>query len=178
VPPGYELTTLKQFGDLRAVYRAYDESFRDHWGHVDRPEEVGFREFAHHIEEPDFDPELWLLLVEEETNEITAVGLCSPKSEENPTIGHVDILGVRRPWRRQGQGLLLLHQIFALFQQKGTYKQVALNVDAQSLTGATRLYERAGMRIERTYLIYEKVLQHGRDLSVTAVPEIKTGETS
>jgi mycothiol synthase len=36
---------------------------------------------------------------------------------------------------------------------------VALGVDSESLTGATRLYERAGMRVERLYSVYRKELR-------------------
>jgi hypothetical protein len=35
---------------------------------------------------------------------------------------------------------------------------VGLGVDAASLTGATRLYEKAGMHVTRRYDTYEKVL--------------------
>jgi len=42
---------------------------------------------------------------------------------------------------------------------------VGLGVDAQSLTGATRLYEKAGIRVERQYDVYEKELRPGKDLS-------------
>jgi hypothetical protein len=34
-----------------------------------------------------------------------------------------------------------------------------LGVDAQSVTGATRLYEKAGMRVTRRYDTYEKILR-------------------
>ncbi|MCA9981291.1 MAG: GNAT family N-acetyltransferase, partial [Anaerolineales bacterium] len=152
LPDDLRLTTLAEYGAdrLPEVYRAYNDSFRDHWGHVESPEAEGLEQFRHRTEDPDFDPALWFLLVDKASDEIAAVALCMPKSEEDPTIGHVDLLGVRRPWRRRGLGLLLLQQVFCTFVQRSGFRQVALNVDAQSLTGATRLYERAGMRVERT----------------------------
>jgi mycothiol synthase len=39
-----------------------------------------------------------------------------------------------------------------------------MGVDAQSLTGATQLYERAGMHVERRFANFEKVLRPGRDM--------------
>jgi mycothiol synthase len=48
-------------------------------------------------------------------------------------------------------------------------KKVALGVDAASLTGATRLYERAGMHVARQYDTYEKELRPGRDLSTQII---------
>jgi mycothiol synthase len=44
-------------------------------------------------------------------------------------------------------------------------------VDASSLTGATRLYEKAGMRVLRQFDNYEKELRPGRDVSTQAVEE-------
>ena len=41
---------------------------------------------------------------------------------------------------------------------------------SQNLTGATRLYERAGMHVARTYISYEKELRAGIELSTQAIP--------
>jgi mycothiol synthase len=68
------------------------------------------------------------------------------------------VLGVRRPWRRRGLGLALLRSAFGGFYRRGTRK-VALAADSQSLTGATRPYERAGMHLERLYSVYRKELR-------------------
>ncbi len=78
-------------------------------------------------------------------------------------MGWVNVLGVRRPWRRQGLALALLHHSFNIFQQRGK-KRAGLGVDAGSLTGATRLYEKAGMHSYRQEDIYEMVLRDGKDL--------------
>jgi mycothiol synthase len=42
---------------------------------------------------------------------------------------------------------------------------VALSVDAESPTGATRLYERVGMRAYQEFVLYEKELRAGKPLS-------------
>jgi len=42
---------------------------------------------------------------------------------------------------------------------------VRLDADSQSLTGALRVYERAGMRVVRQFVTYEKVLRPGIDLA-------------
>jgi mycothiol synthase len=77
-----------------------------------------------------------------------------------PDRGWVNDLAVRRPWRGRGLGEALLRHAFGAFYRRGQ-RTVALGVDSQSLTGATRLYERVGMRVERQYDICEKVLQAG-----------------
>ena len=38
-----------------------------------------------------------------------------------------------------------------------------LNADAENLTGAMRLYERAGFRIRKTYISYRKSLRGNGD---------------
>lgn len=64
----------------------------------------------------------------------------------------------------EGLGLALLYAAFGEFYQRGERK-VALQVDAQSLTGATRLYERAGMHLVRQFDRYEKEMRAGSELS-------------
>jgi mycothiol synthase len=43
-------------------------------------------------------------------------------------------------------------------------KNIGLGVDASNSTGATRLYQRAGMHIVSEFVTYDKELRAGRDL--------------
>ena len=79
-------------------------------------------------------------------------------------IGWVGTLGVRRPWRKKGLGLALLQYSFGEFYKRGN-PTVGLGVDASNPTGATRLYQRAGMHVASEFLMYEKELRAGRELS-------------
>jgi ribosomal protein S18 acetylase RimI-like enzyme len=72
-------------------------------------------------------------------------------------MGWVRGLGVRRGWRGRGLGLALLQHTFGAFYARGR-STVGLGVDAQSPTGATRLYQRAGMRVTEEYETYQKIL--------------------
>jgi ribosomal protein S18 acetylase RimI-like enzyme len=139
-----------------------DEAFQDSWGYVKRPEEEGFARFEHRvIQDPAFDPTLWYLAMDGE--EIAGVAGCDPQTGEDTEMGFVSVLGVRRLWRRRGVGLALLHHAFGEFHRRGK-KRVGLGVDADSLTGATRLYERAGMHVARQIVTYEKELRPGEEL--------------
>jgi ribosomal protein S18 acetylase RimI-like enzyme len=51
--------------------------------------------------------------------------------------------------------MALLKRAFLNFYERGK-RYVVLGVDAGNSTGATRLYERAGMRVVRRYVRYEK----------------------
>lgn len=148
-----------------AVIRAVRDAFQDHWGYVEQPFEDMYERWTHFMHNrEDYDPSLWFLAMDGE--EIAGMSLCAPKASEDPDMGWVNTLGVRRPWRRQGIGLALLHHTFAEFHKRGKAR-VGLGVDAGSLTGATGLYEKAGMRAvaERQFDTYRKILRPGRDIS-------------
>lgn len=166
-PNGITLCTFADKPDDRALALAIRDAFKDHWGYVESPIEEELERWRHQTSnDPDFDPSLWFLAME--GREIAGVSMCWPKSHEDPKMGYVGVLGVRRPWRRQGLGLALLHHSFEELYRRGLRK-VGLDVDATSLTGATRLYERAGMYVNRQSHAYEKELRSGKDLSTQSV---------
>lgn len=167
LPPGLTIRTMIRHQDEAAILHADREAFRDHWGYVESPFEDQFKGFLHWIEnDPHFDPSLWFLAMD--GDEIAGLSLCQSHTAEDPNMGFVDSLGVRRPWRRKGLGLALLHHSFGELYRRGKCR-VGLGVDAGSLTGATRLYERAGMHVHRQYANYEKELRPGVDLSTQSL---------
>lgn len=153
--------------DLEAVYRAVDESFSDHYGHVDTPFEEGVKRFKHFMTGYDgFDPTLWFLAMD--GDEVAGICLSREHGYDDPEVGYVNTLGVRRPWRRRGLGLALLRHAFGELYTRGKRK-TGLGVDAENLTGAMRLYETAGMHIHRAFERYEKELRPGREISVQSL---------
>jgi mycothiol synthase len=163
-PEGIRISSYQEYPHLDSIYRAVNEAFEDHWGYVD-PEDFDERmeRMRHSIEHDEsFDASLWFIALEDD--EIAGGALCSPRLGEDKEIGIVDTLGVRRPWRRQGLGLALLHQAFGEFHRRGKAR-VGLSVDSENLTGATRLYEKAGMHVAREFVLYEKEIHPGEELS-------------
>ena len=65
---------------------------------------------------------------------------------------------MRRAYRRRGIAEALLKTAFAELYRRGE-RRVGLGVDAESPTGATRVYERAGMRTLWHAIVYEKELR-------------------
>jgi GNAT superfamily N-acetyltransferase len=90
--------------------------------------------------------------------EVAGVLVAETKGADDPDCGTVADLGVRRPWRGRGLGLALLGRAFDEFRERGLTR-ARLNVDAASPTGATRLYERAGMTVELGWDRWEKELR-------------------
>jgi mycothiol synthase len=167
VPEGIAICPFVREKQMRALIMADREAFRDHWGYIEHPLEEEYKEWLHWIDnDPDHDPSLWFLALD--GDEIAGMSLCRLKVAEDPGMGYVETLGVRRHWRRRGVALALLHHSFGELYRRGQRK-VSLDVDAQSLTGATRVYEKAGMQVQRRAVTYEKELRPGHDLSTRSV---------
>jgi len=151
---GITMRTFVQGQDERRVFEADEDIFQDHWGYTPG----NFAEWVRTgTKVATFDASLWFLAMA--GNEIAGYSLCLLNVGEQINMGFVDSLGVRRPWRKHGLGLALLHHSLGEFYKRGI-RHAELSVDAENLSGATRLYERAGMHRAKKYDVrYEKVLR-------------------
>jgi mycothiol synthase len=135
--------------DAEAFHAAQTEAFEDEWGFVPLP----FEEWRKlRLEADDFEPSLWTMA--RDGDEVAAVVRCDAFRYGG---GWVGLIGVRKPWRRRGLGLALLHHTFRLFHNRGE-RRIGLGVDSANATGATELYERAGMYVETEEVTYERDL--------------------
>jgi len=147
-PLGIELTPFRR-EDARSFHAALNEAFAEEWGWHAAP----FEEWQEgRLDAPDTDLSLWF--VAREGDEVAGVVRCETRRDGGGWIG---ALGVLKPWRRRGVGRALLLHAFSEFHGRGA-PHVGLGVDAQNPTGATRLYEGAGMRVVKEDVIYEKEL--------------------
>ena len=148
LPEGLAMDTFL-LEDARAFHAASSEAFADEWGHTP----MQFEEWwAMRSKDPAFDPTLWFVIRDD--HELAAVIRCEAGRHGG---GFVGMLGVRKPWRRRGLGLALLLHAFGAFHAQGL-RRVSLGVDSENPTGATRLYERAGMHVESEYVTFERGL--------------------
>jgi GNAT superfamily N-acetyltransferase len=115
-----------------------------------------------------FDPTLWFLAMDGPSGEIAGICLCRAQAYNDPNVGWVNILAVRRPWRKRGIGLALLRHAFGELYRRGK-NMAGLGVDAENLTGALRLYENAGMHVHRAFDLFEKEVRPGREISVQSL---------
>ncbi|MCA1899138.1 MAG: GNAT family N-acetyltransferase [Chloroflexi bacterium] len=151
-PEGVELRPFIKDEHAVAVWRADNEAFRDHWGSRESSYEVwSHRKFGR----SDFDPSLWMVAWDGEQ----VAGFSQNRFRMG--IGWIGSLGVRRPWRRRGLGLALLLHSFGEFYKRGA-TVIGLGVDSANPSGATRLYQRAGMYVASEFATYEKELRPGR----------------
>ena len=170
-PAGVHVRAFVPGQDDRATLGVIRAAFRDHWGHVEQPFEENLQTWTHRWRnDPEFDPSLWFLAVA--GDEVVGTALTRMSIPEDPSMGWVFSLGVLRDWRRRGIAGALLQHCFIQLWQRGR-RRVGLGVDADSLTNALHLYERAGMRPDpsQTYQIWEKELRPGLELGTTELAD-------
>jgi mycothiol synthase len=97
------------------------------------------------FEDPMFDAGVWFLAVAD--GKIIGAAL-------NWDEGYIKDLVVHPDWRGRGLGKALVYQTFGEFKRRGL-PRVTLKTDSNNPTDAWRLYERVGMRKERTYEIFQ-----------------------
>jgi GNAT superfamily N-acetyltransferase len=152
-PDGITVAGFERGLDEHRYHEALDEGFQDHW----RWTPVAFDEWVQGMIEHDdgFDGSLWFRAMD--GDEVAGAIVGRPRTSEDPDAGWIQDLAVRRPWRRRGIALALLQHEFGVLYRRGI-RAAMLAVDADSPTGATHLYERAGMREFRRMDVYTKTI--------------------
>ena len=147
-PDSITIGPIRAPDDLPAIHAVLDEAFAEDWGYHPEPFE---RWVAEQAGEPGHDPALWA----KASDGADVVGvLTATLWGDRGWIGEV---GVRRSHRGRGIASALLRRSFATFADRGV-PRVLLNVDAENPTGATALYERAGMRVVKRWDLWERSL--------------------
>jgi len=160
-PDGFTIRALDPDADLDDFLRAKVEAFRDHYGRGDLSDEQQVAFLRHlTLANPVFDPSLYFVL--KEGSEIAGICNCYPKSGIDTEAGYIPSVAVRRPWRRRGLALAMLLHAFAELKCHGK-RQAVLHVDGESTTGATRLYEKAGMHEDDRNLEYQLTVRPASD---------------
>jgi mycothiol synthase len=158
-PDAIEGVKLRPFvpdQDERATFETIEDGFRDMWN---RPP-GDFDQWMTLTVDDRKDPGLWMLAEDIATGDI--VGTCLGK-QVGPN-GWISGVAVRGAWRQRGLGLALLRATFGEYWRRGV-GNVQLSVDADSKSGAPRLYGRAGMVVVESYTLYQKELRAGETLA-------------
>jgi mycothiol synthase len=162
LPGAITIRTIRYPEENRELYRITDEAFGDHYGHVSDPELKNFENWAYFkFSDVAFDPTLWF--VAEVNGETAGFAWCHCGMPEDPQLGWVQTLGVLSAFRRRGIATYLLRHAFRELYARGMHK-AGLGVDATNITGANRVYERAGMHCVAKWDTYAKVLRDGIEL--------------
>lgn len=150
-PKGVTTTIATTDDDRRLLHRIDEIAFAEHFGFVPRPYEEWIPWFG---DRRDARPDLWWLA----WLDGQPVGLCMQDDSRADRDGsYVRVLGVVPEARGRGIATWLLRSAFAQAARDGrTF--VGLTVDSDNTTGATALYERAGMTPERVILLLRRPL--------------------
>ena len=155
MPSGLEVLPVKP-EQLRHIFEASNEAFRDHWGSRDESEE----EYKSQQESPEFHPELWKVAWDGDQMAGVVHNFVVEKENEEyqRKRGYTEGICVRRPWRKRGLARALIVQSMKMFQSMGM-TETALSTDSQNISGAFRLYESVGYRKVKQQILYRKPIE-------------------
>jgi mycothiol synthase len=132
-----------------------NESFRDHWGST----ETSAENWAHFLSSRAFRPRFSFLAYAGSE----PLGMLISREHEAATTAtgrrdlYIALVGTRAAGRKRGIATALLNTAMSAARADG-YDQASLGVDADSLTGAVRLYEQVGFTVALTWTAYRKQL--------------------
>ncbi len=155
MPEGISVRKLDPAKDMEGYSLAYGEAFRDHWGHIDLPQEEWLRrkkaEFKSWGEM--YVPDLWFVAVDGDT----IVGSVGSFMNYGNVAGRCYLyhVFVRRAWRHRRIAKSLLRTAFRELRERGG-NTVELHVDSENITYGLELYRGLGMRPVWHQLLYER----------------------
>lgn len=144
-PAGVTVRSYRGEPDEPATYEAFELGSSGMWG---RPGN-DFDRWAPRA--ASYDPALFQLAEADGA----IVGISISELPGAGKSGHVESLRVVPDWRRRGLGAALLAGAFVDLYARGA-RTVTLSVDADSPSGAPRLYLGAGMEVTQRYLAFER----------------------
>jgi ribosomal protein S18 acetylase RimI-like enzyme len=154
LPDGIEVRPVRT-DDIRKIWKADVEAFKDHWGGFDDSD----ARLQSWLESPSFDPTLWVIAWD--GDEVAAGNVNGIQADENEALGlqrgWLHSVFTRRPWRKRGLANALIARSLAIIKERGMDYGV-LGVDADNPTGALGLYERNGFKVLERSTAWRKPL--------------------
>ena len=154
MPEGLETRTPNP-EQYQQVFKALDEAFEDHWGHIALTE----KDIQGWMESSYFQPEHWK--VAWDGDKVAGMVLNFIDQHENERFdrlrGYTEDICVRRPYRRRGLATSLLTQSLYYLKKQGM-EEAALGVDTDNPSGALDLYQQVGFQAEKRSAAYRKPL--------------------
>jgi ribosomal protein S18 acetylase RimI-like enzyme len=147
LPDGVEVRPVDET-DLRMIYEAEVEHFKDHWGASE--EESGWWESFQN--DPHRDLSMWQVAFAGDQ----VVGIVRPyiHAEENEQMGrkrgYTEEISTNRDWRGRGVATALIARALAAQRDRGL-EETALSVHVENPHGAYRLYEGMGFELHSRF---------------------------
>lgn len=154
LPDGLEIRPVRE-EDLRAIWEADAEAFRDHWGFVE-PSEAGFQRFLAY---PYNDLTLWRVAWDDQgvAGQVRSYVDTAQNTEFGRQRGWTENISTARRWRRRGVAKALIVESIRELACRGM-TEVALGVHTDNPNGAFDLYSGLGYEVVATWTTYHKPL--------------------
>jgi GNAT superfamily N-acetyltransferase len=154
LPEGIEVRPITM-ENVRAVWVADIEAFRDHWGGFDGSEAM----FQRWMSSPSTDLSLWVVAFD--GDEVAGGIINAIDRAENDAMGinrgWLASVFTRRHWRRRGLARALIARSLERLRERGV-TSASLGVDADNPSGALGLYESLGFEVEYRSTAWRKPL--------------------
>ena len=154
IPDGFNVRPVDE-EQLRQIWDAFQDAFKEHWGFVQGTEE----DYQRWIASPTFDPALWKVAWDGE--EVAGMVLNFVNLDVNEEYGRkrgwTDPICVRKPWRRRGLARALIVASITMFREMD-YDDTALGVDTQNPDHALDLYQGVGYKVDHKSIVVRKEL--------------------
>jgi mycothiol synthase len=147
LPEGIALKPFQPDQEEESLFTLYDETFQDSWGYTKKD----FSTWISQKKGDGYDPSLWFIVWKDSK----PVGFLMSRMQEDGLF--IDLLGVKREYRKHGIGKALLLHTFGVAYERNQ-KTILLYVDSDSLTNANRLYQQVGMKPHSQTAVYMKEL--------------------
>ena len=154
LPEGLEIRPVRE-EDIRTIWEADEEAFRDHWGYVEPTEAVYQRFLAF----PYFDPTLWKIAWDDEgvAGQVKSFIDTAQNEAHGKRRGWTENISTARRWRRRGVAKALIVESIRELAARGM-TEVALGVHTENPNGAYELYTSLGYEVVSTWTTYRKPL--------------------
>jgi len=154
LPDGLEIRPVRE-EDVRTIWEADVEAFRDHWGFVEQTDE----DFARFVGWPYHDPTLWKIAWDDEgvAGQVKSFINTAENEASGQKRGWTEAISTSRRWRRRGVAKALIVESIRELAARGM-TEVALGVHTENPNGAYQLYESLGYEVVHTWTTYRKPL--------------------
>jgi mycothiol synthase len=154
LPEGLEIRPVRE-EDIRTIWDADVEAFKDHWGYVE-PTETEYERFRSY---PYLDPTLWKVAWDDEgvAGQVKSFIDTAQNDAYGRKRGWTEQISTARRWRRRGVAKTLIVESIRELAARGM-TEVALGVHTENPNGAYQLYESLGYEVSQTWTAYRKPL--------------------
>jgi mycothiol synthase len=154
LPEGLEIRPVRD-EDMRTIWEADVEAFRDHWGFSEQTEEA----YQRFLSFPYNDPTLWKIAWDGEgvAGQVKSFIDTAQNEEYGRKRGWTEAISTSRRWRRRGVAKALIVESIRELAARGM-TEVALGVHTENPNGAYALYQSLGYEVVQTWTTYRKPL--------------------